>query len=188
MPTLPNSAITRSSTIQVLTAHQPDREEALDRGRQVGATPSERRPRDSTIWLTPVRWPIARRSRTPPCPMTLPRTRDDDESASPRPSAMPRAPRNQLIGAMLAPAQIQNWCGRRGRTGARPGWGAARARPAPGSPSRGRFRWPSQTPRLGGMTLGRPSAWRGVSSASNGHIVNISGQREGRNDNAGAAR
>src|SRR4051794_41973657 len=31
-------------------------------------------------------------------------------SARERPSATPSAPRTQLIGAMLAPAQIQNWC------------------------------------------------------------------------------
>src|SRR4051812_31681538 len=31
-------------------------------------------------------------------------------SARERPSATPSAPSTQLIGAMLAPAQIQNWC------------------------------------------------------------------------------
>ena len=41
-------------------------------------------------------------------PTMLPMTMMRIVSTRPRPSTIPRAPRAQLIGAMLAPAQIQN--------------------------------------------------------------------------------
>src|SRR5688572_17828258 len=43
-------------------------------------------------------------------PTRLPSTSTRMVSARLRPSTMPSAPSTQLIGAMLAPAQIQNWC------------------------------------------------------------------------------
>src|SRR5690606_40876670 len=66
--------------------------------------------RASTIWLTPVRWPISTNRPNTDMPMTLPTTSTSTVSARLKPSVMPSAPSTQLIGAMFAPAQIQNWC------------------------------------------------------------------------------
>ena len=66
--------------------------------------------RESTIWLTPVLWPITVSEAKIAQPTMLPRTMTRIVSMSPRPSTMPSAPRIQLIGAMFAPAQIQNCC------------------------------------------------------------------------------
>src|SRR5215470_15440600 len=60
----------------------------------------------STIWLTPVLWPITVKAAKIAHPMMLPTTTTAIVSQSPKFSMMPNAPRAQLIGAMLAPAQI----------------------------------------------------------------------------------
>ena len=64
--------------------------------------------RDITIWLTPVRCPMSTKNPKTPMPMRLPTTSTTMHWKRLNPSAMPRAPRTQLIGAMFAPAQIQN--------------------------------------------------------------------------------
>src|SRR6266545_3687134 len=67
--------------------------------------------RDSTIWLTPVLWPITVIAAKIAQPMRLPMTTIRMVSNRPRPRTIPSAPRTQLIGAMLAPAQIHICCG-----------------------------------------------------------------------------
>jgi hypothetical protein len=58
--------------------------------------------------VTPVRWPISTKMPNSAIPTTLPAISTMSVSRSPSPSPMPSAPSTQLIGAMLAPAQIQN--------------------------------------------------------------------------------
>ena len=66
--------------------------------------------RDSTIWLTPVRLPISTKRPNTPMPTALPSTSTRIVSVMLIPQkAIPRVPRIQLMGAMLAPHQIQNW-------------------------------------------------------------------------------
>ncbi len=62
-----------------------------------------------TIWLTPVRWPERTKKPNTAMPMTLPMTRTATVSNRLSPSCMPSSPSTQLMGAMFAPAQIQNW-------------------------------------------------------------------------------
>ena len=59
--------------------------------------------------VTPVRWPIRTKRPKRAMPMRLPRTSTMRVSRRPRPRLTPRAPSTQLMGAMLAPHQIQNW-------------------------------------------------------------------------------
>jgi hypothetical protein len=109
MPILSSSSMTRSSTIHVLIATQPV---AMTACRKAGRY-APRRPkalRDRTIWLTPVRWPIRTKDPNSATPTAFPTARTRIVSHRPRPRTIPSAPRIQLIGAMLAPAQIQNWC------------------------------------------------------------------------------
>ena len=78
-------------------------------GRYAPRRPKAERP--STIWLTPVLWPITVKAAKIAQPTTLPITTTAMVSQSPRLSTMPSAPSAQLIGAMLAPAQIHICCG-----------------------------------------------------------------------------
>ena len=59
--------------------------------------------------VTPVRCPMRTNSPKTAIPMRLPATRTMSVSRRPNPRLMPSAPRTQLIGAMFAPHQIQNW-------------------------------------------------------------------------------
>ena len=65
----------------------------------------------STIWLTPVLWPMTVKAEKIAQPTRLPSTMTAMVSQRPSLSTMPSAPRAQLIGAMLAPAQIHICCG-----------------------------------------------------------------------------
>src|SRR6185312_14710712 len=58
--------------------------------------------------VAPVFCPRTTKNPKPSMPMTFPAIRTVRVSARPRPRWMPRAPRIQLMGATLAPAQIQN--------------------------------------------------------------------------------
>ena len=75
-------------------------------------TNAPRRPkaaRESTIMLTPVRWPITQKRPKIAQPSALPTAITTIVSTRLNPSVMPSVPSTQLIGAMFAPIQIQNW-------------------------------------------------------------------------------
>src|SRR6266545_1997377 len=67
--------------------------------------------RERTIWLTPVLWPITVIAAKIAQPTILPMSTIRMVSTRPSPRTIPSAPRTQLIGAMLAPAQIHICCG-----------------------------------------------------------------------------
>src|SRR3954454_21983631 len=109
IPSAPKRLVTRSSTIHVLIAHQPV---AITNWMAVGRE-APRRPkalRLSTICVTPVRWPISTKQPNRAIPIRFPATSTMITSAKERPSATPSAPSTQLMGAMLASAQIQDCC------------------------------------------------------------------------------
>ena len=64
--------------------------------------------RPSTIWFTAVRCPITLNRPKSAQPKTLPTAITMIVSSRLRPNTMPSAPSTQLIGARLAPNQIQN--------------------------------------------------------------------------------
>src|SRR5215210_494972 len=108
MPSFSSRATLRSRMIQVLIAIQPVAITIWKKaGKYAPRLPNALRAR--TICVTPVLWPIKTNAPKITTPMALPRVRTSTVSQNPRPSTIPSAPNTQLIGAMLAPAQIQNW-------------------------------------------------------------------------------
>src|SRR3954449_5332539 len=100
---------TRSSTTHVLTPSQP----IVINICAVAGRYAPRRPnaaRESVIWFTPVREPMMQNAPKSAQPIALPITSTSSVSTRLSPRMTPSAPRIQLIGAMLAPAQIQNCC------------------------------------------------------------------------------
>ncbi len=108
IPIRSSAATARSSTIQVLIATQPiGISTCISVGSQAPRRPKARR--ESTICGTPVRCPMTLQAPNSAHPNRLPTTMTVTVSTRLSPSWMPSAPSTQLIGAMFAPAQIQNW-------------------------------------------------------------------------------
>src|SRR3954453_1438005 len=108
-PKCPSRPSTRSSTTQVLTPSQP----IVINICAVAGRYAPRRPnaaRESVIWFTPVREPMMQNAPKSAQPIALPITSTSSVSTRLSPRMTPSAPRIQLIGAILAPAQIQNCC------------------------------------------------------------------------------
>src|SRR5262245_38439354 len=107
MPNCASTASTRSSTTHVLTPTHPIvRTNCTTPGTFDPLRPNAARP--STIWFTAVRWPITLNTPKTAQPMMFPNTTTAMVSTRLSPNVMPSAPSTQLIGAMLAPDQIQN--------------------------------------------------------------------------------
>src|ERR671916_1206182 len=107
-PSFTSRATLRSRMIQVLIAIQPVAITIWKKaGRYAPLRPNALRVR--TICVTPVRCPIRTNAPKITTPSALPTAKTSTVSQKPSPSTIPRAPSTQLIGAILAPAQIQNW-------------------------------------------------------------------------------
>src|SRR5215204_6341818 len=107
-PSFSSRATLRSRMIQVLIAIQPVAITIWKKaGKYAPLLPNALRVR--TICVTPVLWPMRTNAPKINTPMVLPIARTSTVSQKPKPSTIPSAPRTQFIGAMLAPAQIQNW-------------------------------------------------------------------------------
>src|SRR4051794_8048479 len=109
MPRCVRMPSVRSSTTQVFTPSQP----IVISSCAVAGRYAPRRPnaaRESVIWLTPVRAPMTQNAPKIEQPTRLPITSTRSVSTRLSPRMIPSAPSTQLIGAMFAPAQIQNCC------------------------------------------------------------------------------
>ena len=104
-PSVPRRAITRSRMTHVLTAHQPMSKQGLHSCGNVVSAAAEGGPGLHHGRCARFLTPATQSTRTTACRSGFPAPEPERCQRSPRPRWMPNAPRTQLIGARLAPAQ-----------------------------------------------------------------------------------